>query len=101
MGAYIFCQGDEVFVTSADCRTIIGKVEMISRDQVSVFVTFNGIIGDHVGSLPVICHDQSRGRYRSIIDGMAVTLRVVPPQQQDGAPDGQTTRNKRADANIL
>ena len=65
---------------------------MISQNQVSVLLTFDGMIGGHAGMLAVQRHDKSRGIYRSIIDGMEITMRVIH-LQQDGAPDGQNTRD--------
>ena len=85
--------GDDVLIFVQGSRAMIGKIELLSRDQTSAFVVFDGVLCGHVGSLALMRPYKSRGAFREITDGMEVTMHVIPLRQQDGAPDGKSTRN--------
>ena len=77
---------DAVLITCKD-RTIPGSVVMVSSNQVSVLISFEGMLGGNAGIMPATRWDASRNAYRSIIDGTEVTMKL----QQRGTADGQTT----------
>jgi len=76
-----FEEGDDILIT-CEGRTVAGKLIMISKNQVAALLSFDGVFGGHVGSLPVTRHDASRGIYRSIIDGTAVTFEKMSTKQE-------------------
>lgn len=87
----VFRQGDDILISSSG-RAVVGKIIMVSPNQVSALLTFAGIVGSHAGMMAVMRHDRARGVYKSIIDGMEITMAVIPPPQQDGAPEhGKTS----------
>lgn len=67
-------KGEDVEVTF-EHRTVIGKIEMISDNQVSLLVSFEAVLGGHAGMMAATRHDKERHIYRSIIDGTPVTIR--------------------------
>lgn len=81
--------GDDVLIIDKG-KTVLGRVEMISTNQVSALISFDGMIGGHAGALPLMRHDRALGLYRSIIDGTEVTLRQ-PAANQEGNDSGKAT----------
>lgn len=79
--------GDQVLISSSGSRPVVGTIHMISPNQVSALIVFEGMLGNHAGMLAVMRHDRANGIYRSIVDGMEITMRVIPPPQQEGAPE--------------
>jgi hypothetical protein len=73
----LLCKDDEVLITYGDL-IIRGRIDMISKNQVSALITFDAVIGRHFGSMPVMLHDVARGAYRSIVDDTEITVRRKP-----------------------
>lgn len=69
----IFKNGDKILV-SCEGRTLQGEMVMISDNQVSVMIAFDGALGGHVGMMPAMRHNKDAGIYRSIIDGTEITF---------------------------
>lgn len=66
--------GDAITIVH-DGRTLAGRVVMISDNQVSALIGFDGLVGRHAGMMPVMRWNAQRKIYRSIIDGTEVTIR--------------------------
>jgi hypothetical protein len=66
--------GDDILIV-CEGRTLPAKVVMISTNQVAALIAFEGILGGHVGSMPVQRWNKDLGLYRSIINGTEVKLR--------------------------
>jgi hypothetical protein len=64
-----FQKGDEIL--TCDGRTVPGKIEIASANAVSLMISFEALLHGHAGMMPLLLHD---GGYRSIEDGVAVTL---------------------------
>jgi hypothetical protein len=84
MGEIAFKNGDKVLICNGT-KTILGEVAMTSKDSVSVLIFFDGMLGGHLGAMPIMRYDRALGIYRSIIDGTEVTLRQVAAiKREDG-----------------
>jgi hypothetical protein len=71
----MFNDGDEIFVTS-NGKTLPGRIMLITTNQVSAMLEFDGMIGSHAGYMGVTLHGKELGIYTSIIDGTQVTMRL-------------------------
>jgi hypothetical protein len=68
-----FKKGDDVLIT-CDGRTVQGKIEIASPNGVSLMVSFDAMLHGHAGMMPLLLGNDG---YRSIIDGVAVSLEVL------------------------
>ena len=84
-----FQKGDDVLICTTE-RITSGRIEMISRDEVSAILVFDGMVMGHVGMMPVMRHDKAHSVYRSIIDGTSVILRHTAAKQE-GEDSGERT----------
>jgi hypothetical protein len=66
--------GDRVVISYGEVA-VTGVVVICSSNQQSLFVQFDGMLGGHVGAMPLLM-DQA-GVYRSIINNLAVTVRLL------------------------
>lgn len=66
--------GDAITIIH-DGRPRPGRVVMVSDNQVSALIGFDGLVGGHAGMMPVMRWNAQRKIYRSIIDGTEVTIR--------------------------
>jgi hypothetical protein len=73
----MFKDGDQIFLT-CNGKTVPGRIDLISPDQVSAMLCFDGALGKHVGYMGVTRHDKALGIYLSIIDGTQVRMRLRP-----------------------
>src|SRR5258707_1239590 len=60
----IFEKGDAITITCGD-RIVTGKIDLISKNQVSAVVTYDALLGGHAGMMPVMRYDLGRSAYRS------------------------------------
>jgi hypothetical protein len=67
-----FEKGDKVLVTY-EGRTVRGVIELVSANQRSLAVSFEAIVGGHVGMMPLYKEDDA-SPYRSIVTSVAVTV---------------------------
>jgi hypothetical protein len=63
-------EGDEITV-SCEGETLPGTILMVSSNQNSLFVSFDGRLSGHLGAAALLWED---GRYRSIISGVPMTV---------------------------
>lgn len=69
-----FLKGDTVLVTY-DGRTVEATIELVSRNQRSLALRFEAILGGYVGTMAVIA-DGTRG-YKDLLHGQPVEVRPL------------------------
>lgn len=88
MGEIAFKNGDKVLISNG-AKSIPGEIRMISANQVSALIFFDGMLSGHLGAMPVMRHDRVLGIYRSIMDGTEITLRPLATNRENG--NGETS----------
>jgi len=71
---------DDAVLVTCGGRTVPAKVEMISSNQVSILISFDGMLGGNAGMMPAQRWDTERNVYRSIIDGSEITVKKPQPR---------------------
>ena len=57
--------------------TLRGTIKLISENQLSAFIQFEGMINGHIGGMPIMARSAENaafGIYHSIVDGTEVKL---------------------------
>lgn len=63
---------DDLVVIRCGHRVLDGVVLLASANEESLMISFDALLGGHVGMMPVSRQDD--GRYRSIVDGTMVSI---------------------------
>jgi hypothetical protein len=66
--------GDKV-VLHCDGRRVDAEVFLCSANGKSVFFTFEAILAGHVGAMPAIMHDATRGE--SLVGGVPIVVEAA------------------------
>jgi len=71
-----FEKGDRIKIVYGE-REVEGEVVIGSHNNAALMISFDAMLGGHVGVMPVLVHDQERGIYHSIIDGTEVRIQLA------------------------
>jgi|tagenome__1003787_1003787.scaffolds.fasta_scaffold18881612_1 hypothetical protein len=69
-----YVAGDSVEIT-CEGRTLPGVIVLASGNSVSLVVVFEGILADHVGTMPILMTDDTTGE--TVIGGVEVSLKKL------------------------
>ena len=73
----ILRKGDVVTATYGE-RAVEARVILASENGKSLVIKWDdGMLGGHVGMMPILKHDQT-GKYHSLIEGRVITLTRKP-----------------------
>lgn len=70
--------GEKVRITYG-VRTVIGKVELATKNGLSLYLSFQTILGGHVGGMPVLWRQESG--YRAIMSGAPIGISDAAPTE--------------------